>query len=569
MRTSQFLLATLKETPADAEIVSHQLMLRAGLIRQVAAGIYNWLPTGFRVLRKIERIVREEMDASGAQEMLMPAVQPAELWQESGRWEDYGPELLRLTDRHDRGFCIGPTHEEVISVLARSEIRSYRQLPLNFYQIQTKFRDEVRPRFGVMRAREFIMKDAYTFDISAQGMQHSYDIMYDAYARIFQRLGLNATAVEADSGTIGGSHSHEFHVIANSGEDAIAQCLEAGYSANVEKVPLPIPKRTRPSATAELKTVATPGVHTIQALCKLLAAPPELTLKTLLVKGVEGPVALVLRGDHELNQIKAEALDRVATPLQFTNAEEVQKATGAEPGSIGPVELSIPVIADYDAVTLANFVCGANVDGHHLVGVNWGRDLPEPQQADLRRAVDGDPCPLDSSKSLTIRRGIEVGHVFQLGTKYSEALDVTCLDASGKTQTLYMGCYGIGITRIVAAAIEQSHDANGIIWPDPIAPFDVCIVPIGLKKSVKVQEAIESLYHQLHAAGFDVLLDDRDERPGVMFAEMDLIGIPHRLVIGERGLKSGTVEYRNRRDQAAQDYPLETLVETLKTLSNI
>jgi prolyl-tRNA synthetase len=380
---------------------------------------------------------------------------------------------------------------------------------------------------------------------------------------------LEATAVEADSGTIGGSHSHEFHVIANSGEDAIAQCLEAGYSANVEKVSLPIPKHTRPSATAEMKTVATPGVHTIQALCKFLAAPPESTLKTLLVKGVEGPVALVLRGDHELNQIKAEALDRVATPLQFTNAEEVQKATGVEPGSIGPVALSIPVIADYDAVTLANFVCGANVDGHHLVGVNWGRDLPEPQQADLRRAIDGDPCPLDSSKSLTIRRGIEVGHVFQLGTKYSEALDVTCLDASGKTQTLYMGCYGIGITRIVAAAIEQSHDANGIIWPDPIAPFDVCIVPIGLKKSIKVQEAIESLYHQLHAAGFDVLLDDRDERPGVMFSEMDLIGIPHRLVIGERGLKSGTVEYRNRRDQAARDYPLETLVETLKTLSNI
>ena len=569
MRTSQFLLATLKETPADAQIVSHQLMLRAGLIRQVAAGIYNWLPTGFRVLRKVERIVREEMDASGAQEMLMPAVQPAELWQESGRWEDYGPELLRLTDRHDRGFCIGPTHEEVISVLARSEIRSYRQLPLNFYQIQTKFRDEVRPRFGVMRAREFIMKDAYTFDISAQDMQRSYDIMYDAYARIFQRLGLDATAVEADSGTIGGSHSHEFHVMANSGEDAIAQCLEAGYSANVEKVPLPIPKHTRASATAELKTVETPGVHTIQALCKLLTVSPESTLKTLLVKGVDGPVALVLRGDHELNQVKAEALDPVATPLQFTDAEEVKKATGVEPGSIGPVKLSIPVIADYDAVRLADFVCGANIDGHPLVGVNWGRDLPEPQQADLRRAIDGDPCPLDSSKSLTIRRGIEVGHVFQLGTKYSEALNVTCLDASGKTQTLHMGCYGIGITRIVAAAIEQSHDENGIIWPDPIAPFDVCIVPIGLKKSVNVQEAVESLYHQLHAAGFEVLLDDRDERPGVMFSEMDLIGIPHRLVIGERGLKSGTVEYRNRRDQAARDYPLETLVETLKTLSNI
>ena len=569
MRTSQFLLATLKETPADAEIVSHQLMLRAGLIRQVAAGIYNWLPTGFRVLRKVERIVREEMDASGAQEMLMPAVQPAELWQESGRWEDYGPELLRLTDRHDRGFCIGPTHEEVISVLARSEIRSYRQLPLNFYQIQTKFRDEVRPRFGVMRAREFIMKDAYTFDISAQDMQRSYDIMYDAYARIFQRLGLDATAVEADSGTIGGSHSHEFHVMANSGEDAIAQCLEAGYSANVEKVPLPIPKHTRASATAELKTVETPGVHTIQALCKLLTVSPESTLKTLLVKGVDGPVALVLRGDHELNQVKAEALVPVATPLQFTNAEEIKKATGVEPGSIGPVKLSIPVIADYDAVRLADFVCGANIDGRHLVGVNWGRDLPEPQQADLRRAIDGDPCPLDSSKSLTIRRGIEVGHVFQLGTKYSEALNVTCLDASGKTQTLHMGCYGIGITRIVAAAIEQSHDENGIIWPDPIAPFDVCIVPIGLKKSVNVQEAVESLYHQLHAAGFEVLLDDRDERPGVMFSEMDLIGIPHRLVIGERGLKSGTVEYRNRRDQAARDYPLETLVETLKTLSNI
>ncbi len=567
MRTSQFLLATLKETPADAEIISHQLMLRAGLIRQVAAGIYDWLPTGFRVLRRVERIIREEMDSSGAQEMLMPAVQPAELWQESGRWEDYGPELLRLTDRHDRAFCIGPTHEEVISALARNEIRSYRQLPVNLYQIQTKFRDEVRPRFGVMRAREFIMKDAYTFDVSAQGMQKSYDLMYRTYERIFQRLGLEATAVEADSGSIGGSHSHEFHVMANSGEDAIALCNDAHYSANVEKVILNGPTITRPDASTIMEKIETAGVHTIAGLCEILSISARTTIKTLLVDGVEGPLALVLRGDHDLNQVKAEALEQVATPLRLASNETVQRVTGTAPGSLGPVNLSIPVIVDHDAGVLADFVCGANEDGHHLVGVNWGRDLPEPMTKDLRRAVDGDPCPLDPAKPLTIRRGIEVGHVFQLGTKYSEALDVTCLDASGATQTIYMGCYGIGVTRIVAAAIEQSHDENGIIWPDPIAPFDVCIVPIGFKKSDEVRKTVENLYDQLNKAGFDVLLDDRNERPGVMFSEMDLIGIPHRLVVGERGLKVGTVEYRNRRDQTAHDYPIDEFVDTLKALS--
>ncbi|SVA06001.1 uncharacterized protein METZ01_LOCUS58855 [marine metagenome] len=570
MRTSQFLIATLRETPADAEIISHQLMLRAGLIRQVAAGVYNWLPLGHRVLRKIETVVREEMNRSGGQEVLLPAVQPAELWRESGRWDDYGPELLRLTDRHHREFCFGPTHEEVVTTLARSEIRSYRQLPINLYQIQTKFRDEIRPRFGVMRAREFIMKDAYTFDIDEHGMGNSYEVMYQAYERIFQRLGLEARAVEADSGTIGGSFSHEFHVLADTGEDAIALCPEAGYSANVEKVTLSKPAQARPEPGPEMVEIETPGQHTIEDLCRFLSLSPQRTVKTLIVKGQdEGLVALVLRGDHELNSVKAEALPEVAKPIRLASASDIRQATGADPGSIGPVGIKITVIADHSAIGLADFVCGANRDERHLSNVNWGRDLPEPRSSDLRQAVDGDPCPVDPTRPIQVRRGIEVGHVFQLGTKYSEALGANYLDSEGQARAMYMGCYGIGVTRIVAAAIEQNHDEHGIIWPDPIAPFDVCIVPISMHKSSLVAETVERLARELSETGFEVLVDDRDERPGVMFSEMDLIGIPHRLVVGERGLKAGTVEYRNRRSGDSSDHPVEELVQVLSEMRQI
>ena len=570
MRTSRFFLATLKETPADAEIISHQLMLRAGLIRQVASGIYNWLPLGLRVLGKVESVVREEMNRAGAQEVLLPAVQPAELWRESGRWDDYGPELLRFTDRHQRDFCFGPTHEEVITTLARSTIRSYRQLPINLYQVQTKFRDEIRPRFGVMRSREFIMKDAYSFDRDTQGMAESYQTMYDAYTRIFKRLGLETQAVEADSGTIGGNFSHEFHVMADSGEDAIALCSPCDYAANVEKVDLARPVSSRAPPSEKMSEVDTPNQHTIADLCNFLAVNAEKTVKTLVVQGASGtPIALILRGDHELNSVKAEFLDEVAKPLRMASAEAIHNATGASPGSIGPVGLKIPMIVDHSAGVLADFVCGANRDDVHLTGVNWGRDLPDPTTQDIRQAVNGDPCPTDSKKEIQVRRGIEVGHVFQLGTKYSEALDATYLDANGRNQPLYMGCYGIGITRIVAAAIEQNHDDNGIVWPPPLAPFDVCIVPIGLKKSPKVAQVVEELYKELVDAGFEVLLDDREERPGVMFSEMDLIGIPHRIVVGERGLTNGSVEYRNRASGESADYPLDGLVTTLQTIASL
>jgi len=570
MRTSQFFLATLKEVPADAEIVSHQLMLRAGLIRQVAAGVYNWLPLGHRVLTKVSQVVREEMDRAGAQEVLLPAVQPAELWQQSGRWDDYGPELLRFSDRHERDFCFGPTHEEVITTLARAEVRSYRQLPLNLYQIQTKFRDEIRPRFGVMRSREFIMKDAYSFDRDSEGMSQSYQAMYDAYVRIFERLGLQAQAVEADSGTIGGNFSHEFHVLAESGEDAIAFCSACGYAANVEKVDLKPAALARPSGAEMMSEIATPKVHTISDLCTFLKIDSQQTLKTLIVQGsADTPVALVLRGDHVLNSVKAEALDEVAKPLRMAGAKEIEEVTKVAPGSVGPVGLNIPVIVDHSAGVLTDFVCGANREGFHLTGVNWGRDLAEPTTHDLRQAVDGDPCPTDPTQPIRVRRGIEVGHVFQLGTKYSEALDGNFLDAEGRSQPFHMGCYGIGITRIVAAAIEQSHDDNGIIWPAPLAPFDVCIVPIGRKKSQQVADSVETLYADLVNAGFSVLLDDRDERPGVMFSEMDLIGIPHRIVVGERGLAKGTVEYRNRTTGESADYALDAFVTTLKTISSL
>jgi len=564
MRTSQFLLATVKETPSDAEIISHQLMIRAGMIRKLAAGIYSWLPLGLRVLRKAESVVREEMDRSGAQEVLMPSVQPAELWQESGRWEDYGPELLRFTDRHEREFCYGPTHEEVITTLMRNEIQSYRQLPANFYQIQWKFRDEIRPRFGVMRGREFLMKDAYSFDIDPEGMQKIYQVMHQTYHRIFTRLGLETRAVTADSGTIGGSHSHEFHVLADSGEDPIALCSSCDYTANVEAVPTVGGEGAPPEGENPLTKVHTPGVKTIDDVCGQLKLPAGSAIKTLVVDGIDGPVALLLRGDHDLNTIKAEKMELVSAPLTFADLKTIHSIAGAGAGSVGPLGLSIPIIADHAVLSLADFVCGANEEAFHLTGVNWGRDLPQPKGADLRNVIEGELCPECGEGKLQIRRGIEVGHIFQLGTKYSESMEATCLNDEGKITTLWMGCYGIGVSRIVAAAIEQSHDDNGIIWPAPLAPFDLSIVPIGINKSKKVAQVVSRLEKELTAAGFDLLVDDRNERPGVMFADMDLIGIPHRLVVGERSLERGCVEYRNRRTGESEDIPTGELISELK-----
>ena len=573
MRTSRFLLSTVRETPAEAETVSHRLMLRAGMIRKLAAGVYTWLPLGLKVLRKVEHIVRQEMNRAGAQEVLMPAVQPAELWQESTRWDQYGPELLRLKDRHQRDFCIGPTHEEVITDLMRREIKSYRQLPANFYQIQMKFRDEIRPRFGVMRAREFLMKDAYSFHASEASLMETYQLMYDTYARIFQRVGLEFRAVAADTGSIGGNASHEFHVLADSGEDAIAICNTCSYAANVEMAQALPPMGKRPAAGKPAQAVDTPGQKTIDEVSHFLKIEPRQTLKTLLVKGTGGAVALVLRGDHELNEVKAAKLPQVAKPLVFLTPGEVELAAACEPGSIGPAGLKITVIADESAARLADFACGANVNGKHLINVNWGRDLPEPVAADLRKVIEGDPCP-DSGKGncsgkLSIRRGIEVGHIFQLGTKYSEAMNATCLDEAGKSVIMPMGCYGIGVSRVVAAAIEQNHDANGIIWPDAIAPFHVALVPIGYHKSAAVREAVDKLYADLTAAGLEVLLDDRDERPGVMFADLDLVGIPHRLVLGDKGLTKGIVEYKSRRDKAPREIAMDDVVTQLHALVKV
>ncbi len=561
MRASRFPLFTSKETPADAEIVSHQLMLRAGMIQKLASGLYTWLPLGLRVLRKVERIVREEMNRVGALETLMPAVQPAELWQESGRWEQYGPELLRLTDRHQRDFCFGPTHEEVITDLVRREVKSYKQLPLTYYQIQTKFRDEIRPRFGVMRAREFLMKDAYSFHLDRASLEQTYTDMYEAYTRIFSRLGLEFRPVHADTGNIGGSVSHEFHVLADSGEDAIAISDQSDYAANVELAEALAPAGDRPAPTAELQTVDTPNAHTIEDVSTLLGVAASQCVKTLLVEGEDGtPVALVLRGDHQLNEIKAEKLEGIVSPITFVSPEQVKAAAGAEPGSVGPVGLKIRVIADRSAAKVADFVCGANVDGKHLTGVNWGRDLPEPEVADLRDVVAGDPSP-DGKGTLSIRRGIEVGHIFQLGEKYSRAMNATVLGEDGKAQVMTMGCYGIGVSRVVAAAIEQNHDERGIIWPQPIAPFDVVLVSLNMHRSPAVAEASERLYNELTEAGYDVLWDDRDARPGVKFADAELIGIPHRIVVGDRGLEAGTVEYRGRRDSESQDVALAQLKE--------
>ncbi|GHB08382.1 proline--tRNA ligase [Salinicola rhizosphaerae] len=549
MRASQLQISTLKETPADAEVVSHQLMLRAGMIRRLTSGLYTWLPVGVRTLRKVERIVREEMDRAGAQEVLMPAVQPAELWQESGRWEQYGPELLRLKDRHQRDYCVGPTHEEVITDLVRRELSSYKQLPTNFYQIQTKFRDEIRPRFGVMRSREFIMKDAYSFDVDEAGLAASYQKMYDAYVRIFTRLGLDFRPVLADNGSIGGTGSHEFHVLADSGEDAVVFSTGSDYAANMEKAEATTPSGAeRAAPTAEMHQVATPGVKTIAALVESFDLPIEKTVKTLIVHAADGGlIALMVRGDHQLNEIKAEHLDGVAVPLTMAGEEEIRSAIGAGPGSLGPVNLPLPLVIDRSVALMSDFGAGANIDDQHLFGINWERDLPLPAVADIRNVVEGDPSP-DGRGTLSITRGIEVGHVFQLGQKYSEAMNATVMDDNGQPATLYMGCYGIGITRVVAAAIEQNHDAGGIIWPDAIAPFQLAIVPMNAHKSERVRETAETLYRQLSDAGIDVLLDDRDLRPGVKFADQELMGIPHRLVIGDRGLDNGELEYKGRRD---------------------
>ena len=558
MKTSNYLLATVRQVPADVEIVSHRLMLRAGMIRQLAAGIYNWLPTGLRVLNKVENIVREEMNRSGAQEVLMPSVQPAEIWRDSGRWDFFGPELLRFKDRHERDFCLGPTHEEVITTLINNEVRSYRQLPANFYQMQWKFRDEIRPRFGVMRCREFLMKDAYSFDPDRKGMEQSYHVMYDAYCRVFDRLGLDYVAVEADSGAIGGSVSHEFHVLADSGEDGIGINTKAGYASNIELVPLPSSNAKRNSPSQQIQTVDTPGVRTIQQLCDHLGVSADTTLKTLLVQGESQPIAMVVRGDHELNLLKAEKIQGVLQPVQFLTPADMESVVGVEIGSIGPVNLTsasddtnLRIVADYSTQPMSDFVCGANSSEKHYVGANWERDVPDVEFADLRKAVDGDPCPDDPDEALTVKRGIEVGHVFQLGTKYSEAFDATCIDADGQNAIMWMGCYGIGVSRIVAAAIEQNHDESGIIWPDPIAPFSVCIVPINYQQSENVARYSDDIHDRLIEAGVEVLLDDRDDRAGVKFADMDLLGIPHRVVVSDRNLANGEIEYKHRADDQA------------------
>ena len=569
MRVSKFFLSTLKEAPSEAELVSHRLMLRAGLIRRLGSGIYSFMPMGLRIARRVEAIVREEMNRAGAIELSMPVVQPAELWQESGRWQAYGPELLRLKDRHERDFVIQPTSEEVVTDIARNEIKSYRQLPVHFYQIQTKFRDERRPRFGVMRGREFVMKDGYSFHGSYADLEREYRNMFDTYTRIFTRLGLKFRAVAADTGSIGGTGSHEFHVLADSGEDAIAFCPASDYAANIELAEALATPAVRGEPGATLTTVLTPGVRTIDDLCSLLKIPPQQTVKTLVYRGTDGLVALLLRGDHMLNEIKAAKLPALQSPLQPATEADVRAVFGAGFGSLGPLNVKHPagltVIVDRSAATASNFAAGANVEGQHYTSVNWGRDLPEPALvADIRNIVAGDPSP-DGKGTLDICRGIEVGHIFQLRTKYSSVLKCTFLDETGKQQPMEMGCYGIGITRIVAAAIEQNHDERGIIWPASIAPFALAIVPIGMRKSAAVKEAAEKLYSDLTAAGVDVLLDDRDERPGVMFADMELIGIPHRVVIGERSLKQGQIEYQGRRDAAAQPLALADAVAGIKS----
>lgn len=549
MRTSKYLLSTLKETPADAEVISHQLMLRAGMIRKVAAGLYTWLPTGYRVLKKVENIVREEMNKAGAIEVLMPVVQPADIWQESGRWEQYGPELLRIKDRGDRDFVLGPTHEEVITDLLRNEVSSYKQLPLNVYQIQTKFRDEVRPRFGVMRSREFIMKDAYSFHTSQESLQETYDDMYKAYSAVFTRAGLNFRAVRADTGSIGGNWSHEFQVLADSGEDDIVFSTESDYAANIEMAQALAPTQSRSAPTKAMELVDTPNAKTIDELVAQFNLPIEKTVKTLMVKATKESghqlVALLVRGDHTLNEIKAEKIDIVASPLEFATEDEIRAIVNAGPGSLGPVNLNMPIIIDRDVAVMSDFNAGANIDHKHYFNINWERDVALPRIEDIRNVVEGDISP-DGKGTLQIKRGIEVGHIFQLGTKYSQAMKATVQGEDGQNHVMIMGCYGIGVSRIVAAAIEQCHDDRGIIWPDAIAPFSVAIIPMNMHKSEKVQATAEKLYADLQSAGIEVLFDDRKERPGVMFADAELIGIPHTFVIGERNLENGEVEYKHR-----------------------
>ncbi|BAS47898.1 prolyl-tRNA synthetase [Aggregatibacter actinomycetemcomitans NUM4039] len=571
MRTSKYLLSTLKETPAEAAVVSHQLMLRAGMIRPLASGLYNWLPTGLRVLKKVENIIRDEMNKSGAIEVEMPVVQPAELWQESGRWEQYGPELLRFEDRGNRNFVLGPTHEEVITDLVRREVSSYRQLPLNLYQIQTKFRDEVRPRFGVMRGREFLMKDAYSFHTSKESLQETYDVMYQTYSNIFTRLGLDFRAVQADTGSIGGSASHEFQVLANSGEDDVIFSTESDYAANIELAEaVAVGERAQPTKTMEL--VDTPKAKTIAELVEQFNLPIEKTVKTLIAKGAneEQPlVALILRGDHELNEVKAEKLAEVASPLEFADEAAIKAKIGAGVGSLGPVNLNIPVIIDRSVALMSDFVAGANIDGKHYFNINWERDVALPKVADIRNVVEGDPSP-DGKGTLLIKRGIEVGHIFQLGDKYSQAMNATVQGEDGRPMVVTMGCYGIGVTRVVAAAIEQHHDERGIIWPsDAIAPFTVAIVPMNMYKSESVQQFAEDLYRTLQAQGVEVIFDDRKERPGVMFADMELIGVPHMVVIGEKNLANGEIEYKNRRTGEKQMIAKAQLLDFLKSQINV
>ncbi|GJJ79892.1 proline--tRNA ligase [Pasteurella canis] len=570
MRTSQYLFSTLKETPAEASIVSHQLMLRAGMIRPLASGLYTWLPTGLRVLNKVENIIREEMDKSGALEVKMAVTQPAELWQESGRWEEYGPELLRFKDRGERDFVIGPTNEEVITDLVRRELSSYKQLPLNLYHIQTKFRDEVRPRFGVMRSREFVMKDAYSFHTTHECLQKTYDVMYETYSNIFNRLGLDFRAVQADTGSIGGSASHEFQVLAQSGEDDVVFSTESDFAANIELAEA-VALGERGAPTEELRLVDTPNAKTIAELVEQFNQPIEKTVKTLVVHATEESghklVALLVRGDHELNEIKAEKVDIVASPLQFATDEEIRAVVGAGTGSLGPINLPMPIVIDRTVANMDNFSAGANQDGKHYFGINWERDLPVPQIADLRNVVEGDPSP-DGKGVLQIKRGIEVGHIFQLGTKYSAAMNATVQGEEGRPQTMIMGCYGIGVTRVIAAAIEQHHDERGIIWPENIAPFKVAIVPMNMHKSESVQQFAEELYRTLMAQGVEVIFDDRKERPGVMFADMELIGVPHMIVIGEKNLEKGEIEYKNRRSGEKEMIAKEQLLDVLKAKFN-
>lgn len=574
MRTSQYLISTVKETPSDAEVVSHQLMLRAGMVRKVASGLYNWLPLGLRTLRKVERIVREEMDKSGAMEVLMPAIQPAELWEESGRWEMYGPELLRVKDRHNREFCVGPTHEEVITDLIRREIKSYKQLPANFYQIQTKFRDEIRPRFGIMRSREFIMKDAYSFHVGKESLQETYDVMHQTYSNIFNRLGLDFRPVLADTGSIGGASSHEFHVLADSGEDDIAFSNVSDFAANVELAEALSPAGELPAATTEMTTVDTPNAKTIDELVKQFDLSIEKTVKTLIVVASDECeadfVALLVRGDHELNEIKAEKLAQVAEPLQFAEESQIRELIGAGPGSLGPVGLNIPVVVDRTVAKTSDFSTGANTDGQHYFGINWGIDVALPEVADIRNVVEGDPSPCGEG-TIEIKRGIEVGHIFQLGQKYSEALDAKVLDQNGKAVVMDMGCYGIGVTRVVASAIEQNHDEGGIIWPESIAPFHIALIPLQYDKSDDVRQLTDQLYADLQQAGYEVIMDDRDKKtsPGVKFADMDLMGIPHRVVISPRGIEAGTLEYKGRRDDEKQDVQIENLMSLLAERINL